>query len=1129
MDISATNLYVPPSPALLSLIIHWTDSFITLDRHLNHPVTWSLGRLLARVFIYRLNHVNLLPNTQLLPETASPETFNLVYMMTMLDFFAARSSPEDPNWLTVCIEAYRAFGPNALATKNHINQSLPDERLTELAETVDSPDSLTRHSIGPDHRPSSYQLPPPAATLDWDTLADEIPMIDVVERRLVEYAPRPVQTTAAVRMTDSLLEVQRNASVRLPNGLEINTYEHRQHPPPAASPTLQALSQLNWQVQAQQQEMARMNDQYRQAIQQLQMRIPPPSGLGEIQMREPTPPLLAARLHKKLPRLLPPPPKDNSRRSPHIHFNTSSSSEKSTPSIIRRIDNNAAVSPDITPLTVRFAPRTPKSQVKPGWEKVPSDEDSPHDDPDHLPFEPSTPTPHMFSNKGSRQRRGRYNPRADHSTDRPSPNSLMGAEDLFQDEPSVWGGKPLQYVQPKIEEVQDEYDDDEYEEDAQFDRDEQARRLDLLTGFNTPAARLPGSYPPEQPLGNRPRQDPPQRREAPPRPSGTTAQAPQNDKSLDDFFNKMYSDPAMMEHARARMASLFPLTIAPPSQPAPRSQPATKTNRQDSWQQYPSIPAVQHPGMPGPAAPQGSWPTTSIPAAPQGSWPQQISPLSAAPNGSWPQQPFNTTAAPQGSWPIYPSSSNTAPNGSWPIQQTAPPQPNPYLGSQYPHQNPSSELWPYQPTAATHPNFPQLSTHPTISSLGMPDFNPHAYAPATHAATPWAYQPPSQQDQKTWFGPLGSSDISVVVPPATWREPFPATMLPGRKPNEKYPASRLPKFDENTMPLENYLAATQVDIVTHGEDAVCSLIGRHAFTVGSYLYGWYNALDYRDQLRLSIGPGAWRNWQYCLLMLRDNLDEKLKAAADNEFKKAEESLPAYLARMHPLIKAAHRFENERQVIQRLKAGFRNFWAVMSCPEENNFQNLVNQAHAYERMIKIPSAEPPVQPPGVNVLSSSYLPKELAAASYHNQSDLFSSNSYAMKGNTAPYRQAPATRHRDVDPRYFVSPQELDPQMLVHRRQNVPDSEIDPRAKTVNIRHSTKHGKLMRTYIRAIPEESVACIQDCDICVAHNLNPRDHFRFEHNLYHEPQKSRTFFLHSGIPEAEDDSESENGDRA
>ncbi|RPA74703.1 hypothetical protein BJ508DRAFT_332774 [Ascobolus immersus RN42] len=310
-----------------------------------------------------------------------------------------------------------------------------------------------------------------------------------------------------------------------------------------------------------------------------------------------------------------------------------------------------------------------------------------------------------------------------------------------------------------------------------------------------------------------------------------------------------------------------------------------------------------------------------------------------------------------------------------------------------------------------------------------------------------------------------------------------------------------------------------VDVYGYGEQAVCPLWGRHAFPQGSYLSLWFNALSYQDQLRLQVGDGIFRNWEYCLMMLRSNLDERLKTKAEGRKKRAEETYPQYLAETYPLLKAAYRTDTEAAIIQRLKAGFDSWDAFHAMSEEYNFQQLENQAHRYERMRGLFGA---LQRP--EAVESSYLSIDQARSNALLFESAPESQSYAARSS---YQQQPASAaFRAADPVDFVPASDIHPDIMVHRLTSVPDAEVDQRAKTVNKRPSAKDGgALIRSYIKSFPRKEVVFLaRDCSICKQAGLQPCDHFHFEHNLYHTAT-SKTYVHQNGLPEVDQDSDSEN----
>ncbi|RPA80954.1 hypothetical protein BJ508DRAFT_326803 [Ascobolus immersus RN42] len=1093
-----------PSNEFLSALLAWTDSFLFLDQHLQQPPLWSLGRLLARAFQFRIRHIETLPNSRLVPEAASPDLFHLVYVMAMLNFFAS-DSQENSDWLRSLATSYRTHTPDAIATKDEINRLLPDSQLAILAQEIQQISPPTqRQVVGPDGLPAQYH---PTAPTDPLLLEEhDIEMLETVMYDPRELPPAPV----AVRWTADSLEVMANVSITLPSGLHIHTYQE----PPKDHHLTNMIHEMMAHLRQQQD---RIN---------LLERPSPNIGLGEIRMRSTSP-----GKDKHLP------PVDNHPRTPPPIIAISSSSpsthESSRSKKLDRLHNS---SPKMNPSMKTEDQYPPMNSL--------SSNTRPLAQPSPMPYlgQPSR----FFDSPAPENRRQRsFNPGKQRPLFQTPPG--RGMNSLFGDPPTGGTHIPTSYQDPfaALDDIaeqnawthegrgdEDDYDEDESPNDN--DSTAEAAQYDAETKRIQEELRLVEQQEREFKAKLTPR------RPKPPA-SVTSSRAEEAKTNLLRAKQQLASKQANMEYyrnqlraqdeARAReeahifaarqsMAKAAEAARSAEEQARTRAQVASQqqqelTNRLHAQDHLGAVPPLAPPPMTANAAPtvmDENWCdgflgklAASDPQAFENFRAQmaKLCPLTVSPPPG--QSAADASRQPwmDGRVPLVPPpASMTAPYGSWQPNQ----QPQPAFTA----------------AAAAFPQNTQLpATNPFAVFPGQPVNNP---------AAPFVTHQPPVQAQVQWHHPSGLP--SPVVPPAGWPEPFPLPSIP-RRSNEKYDLHRIPKFNEHQTPLENYLAALYVDVANVGPDKVCPLIGR-SFPAGSYLNFWFNSLHYTDQMLLMVGDQTWRNWQWCFSMLRDNLDEKLQTTAATRIKRSTETFPEYISEIYPLLRAAYRTDTEKKIIQRIKSGFREWNAVLAMPEEHSLQNLITQAHGYERMCVLqppPSSNASSLPP-----SSSYLPADqlsMAFPATHDSDTYLSrsqsrqlaapydSESYAAKSS---YRQNPVN-YKYADPKHFVMPSQLDSRMLVHRRQGVPSDQVDPRAKTVNFRVSAKHGKSMRSYIRSEPrEEVIVMTRDCTICSNANLQPADHFVFEHNLYHEVSPAQAYISESGLPER-DDTESEN----
>ncbi|RPA80379.1 hypothetical protein BJ508DRAFT_307581 [Ascobolus immersus RN42] len=162
-------------------------------------------------------------------------------------------------------------------------------------------------------------------------------------------------------------------------------------------------------------------------------------------------------------------------------------------------------------------------------------------------------------------------------------------------------------------------------------------------------------------------------------------------------------------------------------------------------------------------------------------------------------------------------------------------------------------------------------------------------------------------------------------------------------------------------------------------------------------------------------------------------------------------------------------------------------------EEHDIHVLENQALRYERTLAIRQR----QTQNINHAPSLYPGQSSSPFVTNPPPASFPAQSYAMSSS---YRRCNTTP--TANPAHFVPADLLHPSIKKGHRQ-VDNALIDPRAHTVNMRPCAElQGQLTRCYIwdGPVPKE-IFIDPDCSLCVKLNLQPRDHFKFEHILYHE----------------------------
>ncbi|RPA86380.1 hypothetical protein BJ508DRAFT_321524 [Ascobolus immersus RN42] len=1073
-----------PSLLTISTLLRWSDSFITIDRAFDLPQIWTLPRLLSRVFLSRINDIHALSNTRLIPEAGSPELFARVYTMTLLEFFSCYPNNDDPTWLQSIIAIYREYSADPINTMQQISSYITDPEMQTLADTMDSSLQLTQSRAAVDDRGQLvvYQPPPSNHTVNWD----EIPL---EEEHIpgISYTPRRLPDPPAFRLrTPNLhLDLGRNVSIQCPDGTLISTYDQ-----PNLQPEMQQMGalmqQMAHQLEIQQQALQQTHEQARLAFQQAQMPRPLMSWQNQAYAPE-------KKMRDRSPS--PTPYSHFGRRTPPLAFSQRQSSKESSPfsssapTTSRQLDDLHNQSPGKTNFFRKLFSKSPK-----------------------------TPTPVQSP---------------------PSSPPKQQIPDMFAYESAQWGS-----TRPKVESVTDDDDEELAQRNAEMEamladakRQEQelsrtrlnSRHQDLATEYAETMERInamkrlkeyqeavhqdnPGSNlfdnnsgPPlvsSAPNPQDARMDP-RKRAAAYGPGPARANAPARPWQLDhpeptkpikatstfdlidqfcDMMNRF--GPAEAEHFRSRAAQLYPLTISPPPKPLPNQPPVP-----------------------------GGWPSSPPPtiSAPQGRRSQPFPPFPPpAPPPLKPTAPTSMSMAPFQpppiSAPLGSRSSLDALGGNLNIPQ--------------PVWNASSATWENAKPAPIWNGQKQV-WETGSSNQSLPFFPAGSAPPAATEASPWHASAPPSTALLPWHASAAQHPqpvLSVVLAPPGFQSIFPPLPANPTK-KDRYHVSRVQTYLEDAMPLENWLANAFVDVYGYGEQAVCPLWGRHAFPQGSYLNLWFNALSYTDQLNLQVGDGIFHNWEFCLMMLRPTLDERLRTKAENRRKRSDETYPQYLAELYPLLKAAYRTDTEAAIIQRLKRGFDSWDAFHAMSEEYNFQQLENQAHRYERMRGLFGTQ--TANSRVDSTPSSYLPIGQFRSSNLRIETAPESSAFPARSS---YQQTPATaQYKAADPQDFVDPAELHPDMRVGRI-SVPDHEIDGRAKTVNKRPSARHGgTLTRSYIKAYPRREVVFLnRDCSLCRQLGLSPSDHFNFEHNLYHASAKT---YLHAnGLPEVDQDSESD-----
>ncbi|RPA72747.1 hypothetical protein BJ508DRAFT_334743 [Ascobolus immersus RN42] len=1115
-----------PSSITISTLLRWTDSFITIDRAFDEPAIWALPRLLSKIFLSRIEHINVIANTRLLPEAAAPELFARIYTMSLLEFLSQTSSAHDPAWLQAILFSYRKFSNDPIQTTNDIVSYLPDSDMLALSSAIQTTYQLptSRTATDASGSPIRYVPPPPDQPLNFDTLPSEeedIPGIRYYSR------PLPDPPAFSLRRPDLHLDIGRNVSIVCPDGTQISTYDNPPTHPKMANMGAM-MQQMIQQIALHQQALTETQEQARLALQQAQQprhvswqiptapememrdRTPSPSPYATFGRR--TPPLAFQQFRSKesspstSSSLHPPPNKfdDLHNQSPIPQF-----------AKIRSFSDLPNTSGTFS--SQRWKPEPKMEQIDadlwggPSRPKVESVDEDPH-------AELRRQTEEMEQKLADARRqeqeleRSQWNTRhaslADEYVTTMERIRQMQRLKEYKDAVLQPTGGPDKPPKPLFSSSSESPQDARLYDaprSAPARRPPGADRPSLFNSFNT-----------EESTNNRsnlfgPRPD---NRSAEPRPTVSrphqSNSQPSTIQMIDQFCDMMNKcGPAEAEHFRARAASLFPLSVSPPPPQVP-----------GSW------PTVDHPT----SAPSGS--RSSLPplssAPPPGSRSNTSAPIGSRsyPNMMGPQPTTWTTEQPI---PQGPSAAPPIWNGEQQHWQPAPPMPPSNMPTAPPPLVPNNPGFSWQPPVTAARSVQPLAWTPQQSAQAGNNQTPFGHRP--HEATPWHATAPPMASQLPWHASqaqLPQPMLSVVVAPPGFQSMFPPLPDAPTK-RDRYHVSRVQVYQEEVMPLENWLASAYVDVYGYGEQAVCPLWGRHAFPHGSYLHLWFNALSYHDQLLLQVGDGIFRNWEYCLMMLRPNLDERLRTKADGRRKRPDETYPQYLAETYPLLKAVYRTDTEAAIIQRLKGGFDSWDACHAMAEEYNFQQLENQAHRYERMRGLFSGQGRTttsQTPTSSYLSieqarSSALPLEQQPVRMSTEYD---SSSFAAKSS---YQQQPANAiYRSADPADFVAPTDLHPDMLLHRLPNVPDDEIDPRAKTVNKRPSTRHGGVStRSYIKAFPRKEVVFLaRECSTCKSQGLKPNDHFNFEHNLYHAPQ-SKTYIHESGLPEVDQDTDSEN----
>ncbi|RPA74704.1 hypothetical protein BJ508DRAFT_332775 [Ascobolus immersus RN42] len=252
------------SPITISTLLRWTDSFITIDRAFDEPQIWTLPRLLSRVLLSRIEHVDIISNTRLLPETETPELFARVYTMTLLEFFSENSSPDDPSWLQAILHSYRTYSSDPIQTTTDITSYLPDTDMKGLTDNIETSLSLTTRTATDAYgSPVRYVPPPRDNSLDWNLLPIDEELIPGI-RYFTQPLPDP--PVFRLRHPDLQVDIGRNVSVICPDGTQISTYDTA----PELGNINTMMQQMLQQLRLQQQALAETQEQARVAIQHSQ-------------------------------------------------------------------------------------------------------------------------------------------------------------------------------------------------------------------------------------------------------------------------------------------------------------------------------------------------------------------------------------------------------------------------------------------------------------------------------------------------------------------------------------------------------------------------------------------------------------------------------------------------------------------------------------------------------------------------------------------------------------------------------------------------------------------------------------------------------------------------------------------
>ncbi|RPA76455.1 hypothetical protein BJ508DRAFT_331124 [Ascobolus immersus RN42] len=1098
-------------------ILQWTDSFLRLDQHAHEPIEWIIPRILARAFLCRVSNIQVMP-PHLLPEAIEDRIlFVIIYTISMFRFFGVTEGANDPHWIRAFIHSYELNTDDLPAAISTIQQRFDETQLVSLAQL------LAEDNPNPGHLQAlEYQEEEPVV-IDIDTLEPLNPIDPKFETSDQDtlmydgsgptYVPVPLPPMPAVRITPNSIEIARNVAISMP-GLQVWSYDT---PPPLQHVAISNLEQ----------QMAVMQ----QAIQLL--------ATGQVQQPLHSPPIRDTTMDDAppesyttggaLPRITISPPSEG--------VQSDNRTESSlNPSLHQQLASLSLTSPPTRPLSTMSGAHTASSAAK-AMSRSGSQQTTPSGSRSATPSGSraniTTDPPRHIPIPGKDVEKALADAAAGSLIDKKSEPPVLPApaSEAGQTEPDV-------KIKPDLSSSSTspgpaEPGPDELERNRairaqqakEFEEGKLLRLREENARLTQKAKRLEATVQ-ERNIQNEIKLQHELRQQTQERIAAAEALIAANEKE-----NNSKRAAALRQSLQNKVDPQHPMqgtfedvypSLSSPIPVKPSNFDVDSTLAYLSKQAPDALEMIKQRLI-----------HTDVPQAPPGGHSSRFKQHSDDARFNWQQQTRSSSwrepdrsSRPQDPYRYETGQSGSTGNdrhGGQPPRHGGPP-----AGAPGDDPGDDSEDSDYR---SIHSNRSRPPAKPN-KRRELPGKPVHV-ADKGHAAA----LPSRRQATPAYLGrmPIHSLEPDFYEDPATCRAPdnfvptFPYDdTLPrynNKMFNDRWDSRRMPVYHESKTTLDSWLTKLHVEIAINGQEAVCPLIGPKGLPEGTFLHRWYNNLNHIDLILLTMGPNPWYNWQYAICSLREHLNPLIRSQAESRVKLPDETYHAYITTRYPLLKAAFPYEPETEIIRRIKTGFIDENAYTFMREQVDIRRLERESLEYEEMRTAMAKNKPLGP---QMPTSSYL---RASGAYSHPADedkaqmfVATRTSYRNK-----YQQKPATSHNVYPvPADVVRDADLDPAIKKGRR-SIPVEQMDPRARTVNMRTHPDTKVSVRCYIR--DNCQYVCLdRPCSKCQRAGLTPDDHFSFEHNLYHDDNANTASTLTMGgnqdfVYQSSSDDESEN----